>query len=211
VEPIPGNEFSRAIQLGELGRKHFSCELTATEDECALLAERFDLPSISSFTASVSVRRTDGVPQLVTIVGSLAADVTQRCRTTGRDFPVAVDEDFESVVRDLAAAAARDGEELGPLTNELIDEEVEEGAPLDLGELAAQYLCLAIDFDRPHPEVAGPGSNTDILWESSIGSFDEEKTQEINIDFNAAPKKKMSQKERKRMQKLMEEGGDMEE
>eukprot|EP00638_Chattonella_subsalsa_P005577 CAMPEP_0117760400 /NCGR_PEP_ID=MMETSP0947-20121206/16605_1 /TAXON_ID=44440 /ORGANISM="Chattonella subsalsa, Strain CCMP2191" /LENGTH=227 /DNA_ID=CAMNT_0005581079 /DNA_START=229 /DNA_END=912 /DNA_ORIENTATION=+ len=181
-DPLPNVEFSRPIKLDNLGKKHFSANLEATEEECAQLAKRLKLQSIRSLTAEVDVHRMRYVPHLVQIDGSLSADITQICKTTDLPFPSLVEDEFQTVVMEKKTGKQYE-DPLSEEVMEMIDEELEEGGELDLGEIISQYFGLAVDLNKIHPEFYVPTGNDNIVWESSTGAFSGEDSQELIIEL----------------------------
>lgn len=128
--------------------------VTATEAECAALAKRFDLISLSGLTARLRLRRVRG--EFIKVTGEVEADVVQRCVVTLDPVPGHVKEEFSALFAPdhLIPKEEEDAESdhfqyLGG------DEDFPEPMPagrIDIGELVAQNLSLSLD---PYPRVAG--------------------------------------------------------
>ncbi|MBP7337178.1 DUF177 domain-containing protein [Niveispirillum sp.] len=126
----------------------------ATDSECAALAERFDLISIAGLTAKMRLRRVRA--DFIKVTGELEADVVQRCVVTLEPVPAHVKEEFSALYAPdhLIPKEEEDGESdhfqfLGG------DEDFPEPMPggrIDIGELVAQNLSLALD---PYPRKDG--------------------------------------------------------
>jgi uncharacterized metal-binding protein YceD (DUF177 family) len=148
-EPI-APEFSRPYRLSELEPQGDAVELEATAEERAALARRFGLPAVDRLVASLDLQR-DARAKKFLVRGELQADLTQICVVTLEPFAETVSESFAArFVRDAPAASAAtevfvdlaDGEPPEPVA----------GDSVDLGELVAQYLLLAMN---PHPRRPG--------------------------------------------------------
>lgn len=145
---MPAPEFSRPIPVDRLGDAVRSKQIEATPEERAALARRFSLPAIEELTADFAIRRPNLGP-IVTVDGRFRASVVQVCVVSLEPFSATVEDDIslsftlnpvvDALEIDIDAA---DPDEPEPL----------EGGRLDLGELAAQHLSLALD---PHPRAPG--------------------------------------------------------
>jgi uncharacterized metal-binding protein YceD (DUF177 family) len=149
--PVPREvvtaEFSRPCSLSELEPVGASVALEATEPE---LARRLGVEAIGRLTARLALTR-DSRARQITVRGSFDAEVTQTCVVTLEPFESVVAEGFVArFVRD--ATAARAAEVVVDLTDEDEPPEPMTGDSIDLGEVVAQYLALAID---PHPRRPG--------------------------------------------------------
>lgn len=122
--------------------------IEASEDERAALAKRFALISIERLTADLSMRR---IASGVAVDGRVAAALTQACAITDDALPITIDEPVSLRFVD-AAATAEDLE----LDADGVDTVEIEGGLIDLGEIAAETMALALDpFPRgPRAEEA---------------------------------------------------------
>lgn len=157
-------EFSRIVHLADLARQDLSAEWTASPDECAALARRFDLPVVHKLSARVSVTALGGGGALAEI--AFAADVEQRSvvslenvrqqvgdTLTVRYLPEAKVAAYEALLEAEGEAAAE--EDIEPISGESID----------IGETIAQQLSLALD---PYPRQAG--EKFEDYWDSTGGT-----------------------------------------
>jgi uncharacterized metal-binding protein YceD (DUF177 family) len=150
----PEFEFSRAIEVDRIAAAPSNFKYDADPAERAALAERFGLVSLDRFHASFSVRRLR--KDLIRVKGHISASLVQACVVTLDPVPAEIAEDVEldfseepddsGLEMDLDAEAA-DGPE--PLS----------GGMIDLGEVAAEQLGLAID---PYPRK--PGAEIPAQW-----------------------------------------------
>lgn len=146
-------EFSRRVIADTISTAGRTQPVEATEAERRALAERFDLYSIGSLTAQVRMRRVRG--EYVRVTGELTADVVQRCVVTLEPVPAHVQEDFETLFAPDHLLPKEEDEEIEVTfsggTEADVPEAMDNGA-IDIGELVAQHLSLALD---PYPRKQG--------------------------------------------------------
>ncbi|HLG87864.1 MAG TPA: DUF177 domain-containing protein [Alphaproteobacteria bacterium] len=149
-------EFSRPIAVDRLSSVEFVEAIEADSGERARLAERFGLVSLDRLDASVRIRRREGGN--VRVAGQLAADIVQTCVITLEPFPSHIEDSFTVEYTEAPPEAKQD------LSLDLEYETPEpiEGGIIDVGELVAQHLSLALD---PHPRA--PGAELDQRWSDS--------------------------------------------
>jgi hypothetical protein len=114
----------------------------APPEACRMLAERFDLVTVGRFVGHARLDRCGR--QAICVRGRLEADVVQSCVVSLEDVPATVVETFECrFTRNVS----------GVPEGLAWDQDVErlEGPELDLGEVFAQQLSLALD---PYPRAA---------------------------------------------------------
>lgn len=154
VDRNPELELSRQLRLDRVPPTGASLDIDASEPEREALKRRFGVLALPELAASVTVRPEGSGRWLVE--GHLRAMVVQACGITLEPVEQSIDEDF--VLR-----FSREAEEVDRDTGELIvgSEAAEplEGDSLDLGEIVADQLGLAID---PFPRKPG-AQLTDIL------------------------------------------------
>ena len=157
-------EFSRPLPLDAVPPEGVTVRLQASPEECRALAARFDLVELAGLSGEIRVEPVGSNPTFL-VTGRLAADAVQACVVTLESVPARVAAEFDRLFsRDLPAES--DGEVE-------IDAEAETPEPLvegrlDLGEILAQELSLALDpyprtpdADRHLAEFAGePGGGT---------------------------------------------------
>ena len=160
-------EFSRFIEADSVGAKPVERQISANAEERAALARRFELQAINRLEAEFNLRRAGhGV---IHVKGTVQADVIQSCVVTLEPVPARIEEEFAA---DFAAESDR------PTADEEIDFEAADppepirNGHIDLGELAAEHLSLALD---PYPRAPGAqlpqGSEPDELEERSVNPF----------------------------------------
>lgn len=155
MQPADPVEFSRPLALDRIGTTQHREEIAATEKERADLARRFDLVSLDSLTASFALKRVRR--DLVRVNGRISADLVQACVVTLDPLPARVDERFE--------VDFLEGEQppVADLELDAAAAEAPEAAPtgwIDLGELAAEQLGLALDPYPRKPDAEVPGEWT---------------------------------------------------
>lgn len=140
-------EFSRPFAIEDIEAKGASVELIADAEERRRLAERFDLVSLDRLVAHLEVTRAaSGIP--IRVRGRLQASVVQSCVISLEPVAGEIDEPVEAEYGPAAAG--------GPEETVQVDQpdppEPIEGDSLELGELVAQHLSVALD---PYPRKAG--------------------------------------------------------
>lgn len=151
----PGEpEFSRYVDIDDIkDNQTITKELTATDEECAALARRFGLKEIKGLKAKVDVENKGDVIYLVQ--GRVEADIVQSCVVTLDPVDARIEEDFEVFCADADAIPVVSNDmEYDVTGDEDLPEPVVAGK-INIGEIAAQFLSLAID-PYPHAEGAEP-------------------------------------------------------
>ncbi|MDX2103527.1 MAG: DUF177 domain-containing protein [Alphaproteobacteria bacterium] len=140
------SEWQELVAVAEIATQPTTRVLSADEPTRAALAERFGLIAIHRLGAKLTVRRRQA-GRLITVTGHIEAELEQTCVVTLEPFTATVVEEvaltFAPAETVAAAEVAVDG---------LDDPEPLEGDWLDLGEVAAQALSLALD---PYPRAPG--------------------------------------------------------
>ena len=138
-------EFSRPVEVDQIGPDGVSLEIEADPGEREALARRFGLASLDRLTASVSVSPLSR--KLFRVEGRLEGEVVQTCVVTLDPVPARLTETFSALFGEggpgLAALLGTEEED----TPEPI-----QGGAIDLGETVAQHLSLALD---PYPRKPG--------------------------------------------------------
>jgi uncharacterized metal-binding protein YceD (DUF177 family) len=139
-------ELSRPLRAEKVSANGVEEKIVATEKERAALTTRFDLLAINALEAKLHI-----VPKhagtIFEVMGSFKADVTQRCVATLEPLTAHIEQpieaNFGSPFTEAGGAIERSTEEddLEPMVNGI----------MDLGELVAQHLGLALD---PYPRKA---------------------------------------------------------
>lgn len=136
------SEFMRPLALDEVGAG-VERRIAANAEERAALAARFDLRALDRLEAALTATAAPGG---VRVTGRVEGDVVQACVTSGEDVPGRIDEPVGLLFLHHLGEA---GEEV-----ELHEVDCDvlpiEGRNIDLGEVAAESLGLALD---PYPRA----------------------------------------------------------
>jgi uncharacterized metal-binding protein YceD (DUF177 family) len=143
----PAPEFSRPFEVDRLGADPVAVEIAARPDELAALARRLGLPGLARLEARLAVRRRAG--GMVLVEGGLSADAVQACVVTLDPVPARVEHRLAALF--APPELLGDVADVDPDAEEDPPEAIEDGR-IDLGELAAQHLSLALD---PYPRAPG--------------------------------------------------------
>lgn len=143
-EPLVG-EYNFEVVVEDLPRKGRHFILEPDSDVRETLAKRFDLLGLSEFSAELHVKPLAGAP-IYRVTGHIKASLQQACVVTLKPVDQTVEESF-----DIEFAPGVDLPDELELTLEDEDpcEPIIDGK-IDLGELAAQQLSLALD---PYPRA----------------------------------------------------------
>lgn len=146
---IADREFSREVEIARVpvGGRPFA--IAAEPSERVALARRLGVERIDRLRAEGTVARTPGEP-LLTLTGRLETEVTQRCVVTLEPVASRLEVELHRVFA-LGPGSQEEEIVLDPLREE---PEPLEGELLDLGEIVAEELALALD---PYPRAPGAG------------------------------------------------------
>jgi uncharacterized metal-binding protein YceD (DUF177 family) len=139
-------EFSRGVPVERIAPGWRTETIAATSDERAALAHRFGLVELPRFEATVRLRRTRA-GRYVEVDGTLRAAVVQTCVVTLDPVTAEIDERFALLLGPIGVPV--DGED--DVVVDIDAPEPLDGDDVDIGELAAQQLSLALD---PYPRSA---------------------------------------------------------
>jgi len=177
--PLP--EFSRFVSAEAVRRAPLTETIEANESERRALAERLELESIESLTATVRLRATRG-GQMIRVSGVLEADVVQTCIVSLDPVPAHVSESFEALFAP-PSLIEDPGEEIDidPYQSDEDEPEPMVNNRIDIGELTAQHLSLGLD---PYPRAA----------DAAFGGYDDggedgEETAAVEPDLPEEPQK----------------------
>jgi len=157
-------EFSRPYRLDTLGQAR-PLIISATPEECAALARRFDLQGLNALDAEATL--TPGATGFEA-KGRMRADVIQSCVVTGEPVPARFDQPF--TIRFVAADEAPEGDEI-ELSAEDCDVMEHDGQVIDLGEAVAQTLLLALEPYPRSPRAEARLKEAGVLSEGKAGPF----------------------------------------
>ena len=141
------SEFSKILLAEALGEAAKFVRLEANAVECAALAVRFELVSVESLVGDLIIERIKG-SEIIRVRGRMSAEIQQFCVISGEtvrgNLVESVDERFSSSDETGIEIEIAFEEENPP-------EPIMEGK-IDLAEIIAQYLAVAID---PYPRAPG--------------------------------------------------------
>lgn len=168
-------EFSRPLKIEHIDRKGNHESISANSDECAALARRFDIASVDALSAQLVIKpMADKLTYEVT--GQLRSRVTQLSIISGEPIEKELTNDIaawfinnEKITSFSSAKKQRDDEDLErEVLNEQDDPEPIQGGVIDLGEVTAQFLGLALDdYPRTKNETEGAGDYIEVSPEDA--------------------------------------------
>ncbi|WP_366656350.1 DUF177 domain-containing protein [Fodinicurvata sp. EGI_FJ10296] len=150
TEPNAGMpEFSRPLRVDRLPTDAVERSISAKDGECQSLARRLGLEAIHALSADLTVKLSLATG-IVRVRGRFEARVSQYCVVSLESFESSVSEDIDLSLAAVPADIHVDIVDIDPLSDE--DPEPLDGNILDIGEIVAQHLSLALD---PHPRKPG--------------------------------------------------------
>ncbi len=173
-------EWSHEIEAETITAKALELKLEPDAQEKKALCNRLDLHDIENLRCEFLVRRNEG-NMVVHVQGKLIGSVTQKCIVTLEPVLCEIHEEFEAWYADSSQAvsfarAKRDRLAHKDLEDQPILEEHEDPEPIiddkiDLGEIATQFLSLALD-SFPRAENAEFKSENVALGEEPEGMYE---------------------------------------
>ena len=144
-------EFSRIVQISELGSTPFELDISASSKECAALIERLAVDGLENLKAHVSLSLLENSD--VDVSARFSACVTQPCAVTltpveskiKANFTITYSNDVEEEIEE-EDETVEDYEPQADPPEPLIDEKI------DVGAAVVEHLALEID---PFPRVKG--------------------------------------------------------
>lgn len=178
---LPPPEFSRFVSAEAVRRAPLTETIEASESERRALAERLELESIGSLTATVRLRATRG-GQMIRVSGVLEADVVQTCIVSLDPVPAHVSESFEALFAPPSLIEDPGDEiDIDPYQSDEDEPEPMFNNRIDIGELTAQHLSLGLD---PYPRAG------DVAFQGyDDGGEDGEEAAAIVPDLPEEPQK----------------------
>lgn len=179
MKKLPAVEWSYPVDVNNISDTGSHYRIKANEAERAALAIRFGVLSIEELSAALELKCERG-GLVIHVTGNLHTDLTQECVVTCDLVQNHIEDKFEAFYSDTTKALsfakakaehkARHGEPEIEMMDERDAPEPIENGVLDMGELVAQFLSLAID---PYPRKQGlpePDQNIDSKEENKIDS-----------------------------------------
>ena len=153
-------EWSFTLDIDDIGAEPKTYTFEASQQERIDMSRRMGLISMESAQASVTVQRVGG--GLIHAMGTVRSDLTQSCVVSLGPVPAHVEDEFEGWYGDKDKAVsfakarndrdAKKGHTELEILEEAVDPEPIVNGKIDVGELATQYLSLALD---PYPRAEG--------------------------------------------------------
>lgn len=138
-------EFSRMIEVDRASAGEASFAFEASDAELEALAARLRVPAVGRLACAGTIRRSVG--GRFRLDGAFAALVTRECVVTLEPFEAEVRDGFVVWLTDNPADVIETDEVFVAPDEEEDIEAIHDGM-VDVGEIATQYLALALD---PHP------------------------------------------------------------
>lgn len=147
---IPAPEFSRVLPVEKIPAGGLEERLQANERERLALAERFGLLELPRLQAELNLEPARA-GKMIAVKGRMQADVVQQCVVTLEPLPSFIEQEIDIL---FAAPELVEAAGSGLPTLEVDEEEIEAivDGLIDLGELVAQHLGVALD---PYPRKPG--------------------------------------------------------
>jgi uncharacterized metal-binding protein YceD (DUF177 family) len=142
---VSANEFSHVVKLSEIGSHRHNIRLIADDLAKSGLAARFDLATLDSLEADISLKH-EGLGVLAT--GRFSASLAQYCIASEAQVPTMIGEPI--CIRFISEPVV--GGEI-ELEHDDCDTMFHDGQTIDLGEAVAQSLGLALDPYPRSPEA----------------------------------------------------------
>lgn len=149
IRTQPQPEFSRPVDISGLGTGEHTVEIEADADEREALGVRFGLRALEHLCADVRLARAKGSAGTVRLQARLVADVVQSCVVTLVPVSAHIDERVELLFAPAQALVSG-----GDVVIDALGEDPPEpliDKAIDIGEVVAEYLALALD---PYPRAA---------------------------------------------------------
>jgi uncharacterized metal-binding protein YceD (DUF177 family) len=161
-------EYSHPLTLDAARRTRAPVELVADAGERAALAQRFDLLALDGLSAVLNVA-VDGNAILVS--GTMTAQATQSCVATAEPVPAAITAPIMVRLVPAADLEVAEAEAEVELDSQDLDVVAYDGAAIDLGEIVAQSLALALNPWPRHRQADALLRAAGVKREDEVGAF----------------------------------------
>lgn len=159
-------EFSYVVDVRRIPVAGLTLELQADETQRGALAARFGVPSIKTLTVRAVLTNVN--KDRVRVNGDFDAEVEQNCVVTLEPFVQRVADRF-CVVFSQEEDPSLKLNEIDLDMNEDNDVEFLENGKIDVGELAAEYLSLALDPFPHAPDAVFQAESAPETRENAFG------------------------------------------
>ena len=155
--PGEGPELSRCLAIRRLDNRGREERISASREECDALARRFDLLALHTLNAIVTVVR-NAMTGEIRISAELTARARSSCVVTLEPFDYDVQDRFE-----LRMTTTPDTISKEVIVDPFDESDIEplNADTLDIGEIVAQHLSLALPSHPRAPGVSLPDNATD--------------------------------------------------
>ncbi len=162
----PTSEFSRIVTIEPWPADGIAVDVIATDAECQLLKERFDLVGIKSLKALGKIERAgDGL----LFDGTLEAEVTQSCVVSLAPVPSIVKTSFQRRYLQSEHGTTELDPDDADIDGDEADTDILEGDHIDVGEVIAEEFCLALDsYPRAKDADAVMAEVQDVLNQDDV-------------------------------------------
>lgn len=156
--------FSHPVRPSALGPKEVRFELEAEPGVRATLARLFGLVDVAAFRADIRLKWVPG-GRMLRLRGRLHAEIVQTCVITPEPVENTIEESFEVLFEPRSPDADPDSAALEGAADAMAAAQPLDGDSVDIAEVAAGELALAID---PYPRKTGaslePSPGPGGLW-----------------------------------------------
>lgn len=135
-------ELSYIVETARVPSSGVNVDITADDSQRKALAERFGIAGINSLTAHIVLKRVNGTQ--IRVNANFKASVVQTCVVSLEPFEQLVQDSFTILFSEEEGASLKVNEIDLDMSQEDDAEPVENGR-IDVGELTAEYLSLALD------------------------------------------------------------------
>ncbi|MEC7576663.1 MAG: DUF177 domain-containing protein [Pseudomonadota bacterium] len=173
IESPKWNVFYR---VDKLKKQRDRLKAEAFPEDLADIAEFLKVEAISNLKANITINRPDN-NHLIYVSGTVSADIEQQCVRTLRPVYAHIEEPFDAYFSETDKAISfakgksdllvRHGHDEVPMLDEKDDPEPVVDGVINLGDLALQFLALAIPL---YPKAEGIDNDD----EAAIFAFDDE-------------------------------------
>jgi len=162
----PAPELSRPVTVARVDAKPILLDIAAGEDELAALAARFGLLALQSLSARAELCRAqarDGSGPAVRVTFDWQAAIVQACVVTLEPVPATLGEQGVEIEFALDGGERERRRELSFSLDDPEPPEPPPGPVIDIGEIVAEQLGLAVDPYPRKPDAA-------FEWAESSGA-----------------------------------------
>ncbi len=144
-----GEEFTRWINVERLGRDPIVFDISASEEECANLAQRLSIVEMLGLVVSGSLSRKSD-KSLIELTGSVKADVVQSCVVSLEPVAQKIEEKFAVCYTfDKEDINVEDVDYVASLEEDDLPEFISDGR-IDVVQAIVEQIALAMD---PYPRA----------------------------------------------------------